>query len=176
MTIISAWRIPIVATDPRCAVLGATIALSACAGSINEAPTPRAGNVPEELAVTLSRGVVENRPVIVVSISNRSSIPACIRAETLQNPYSYEMELWLRDSRSRPFGYHQEGFIPPTIPGTVRVDPGSTAQGRYFLDSRFKRIGPERPLPSALFAKASFRYSHCDNVWSMRATTHWQPI
>lgn len=141
-------------------------------------------------AITLGPGWIEDRPALVVAITNRSSAPICIRADALRNPGSYEMEIRLRDARGRRVSLHRGGgYVPMPLNEIVRMEPGMRARGQYYLD-RFKRIGPRRPLPNGWSAQAGFQYgdchpreAYCDgriglcpDAWSSRATSAWQPL
>jgi hypothetical protein len=139
--------------------------------------TPHVASPPAgDLAISLHRDVSGVRPVLVVTITNRSDKPVCLRAEVLQNPYSYEMNLRLRDRSRRPVRYRESGFVPPPIRGHVRLDPGATGRGEYFLDSRFRLRAAGNPFPSGMSAQAAFPYDYCDGSTSLRAASTWQPL
>jgi hypothetical protein len=143
----------------------------ACATTDVAAPASAA-----DLAISLRRDVSDARPVVVVTITNRSDKPVCLRAEILQNPYSYEMDLRLRDRGRRRVRFHEPGYIPPRIRGNVRLEPGETGRGQYFLDSRFRLRAAGNPFPSGLSARAAFLYDYCDDSAPLRATSAWQPL
>jgi len=131
-----------------------------------------------DFAISLSRDVSENRPVLVVTITNRSQSQLCIQKETLQNPRTHQMELHLYDARGRavrPSG--GGGFLPPPLEGNVRLEPGEVARAEYFLDRRFRLPGGGTPFPSGMRAHVSFPYGRdCSEVWALRATSARQPI
>jgi hypothetical protein len=129
-----------------------------------------------DLAISLHREVSGGHPVAVVTITNRSDKPVCLRAEILQNPDSYEMDLRLRDRGRRPVRFHEPGYVLPPIRGNVRLEPGQTARGQYFLDSRFRLRRAGNPFPPGMSAQAAFQYDYCDDTSSLRATSAWQSI
>jgi hypothetical protein len=129
-----------------------------------------------DLAVSLRRDVSGDRPILVVTITTRSDNPVCVRAEVLQNPYSYEMSLGLRTRYRHPVGYHESGFVPPRIPGNVRLEPGATGRGEYYLDSRFRLPRTGTPFPEGMSAQAAFSYDYCDDSLSLRATSAWTEL
>jgi hypothetical protein len=129
-----------------------------------------------DLAISLHRDVSGVRPILVVTITNRSDKPVCLRAEVLQNPYSYEMNLGLRDRGRRPVRYYEPGFLTPPIRGNVRLEPGETGRGQYFLDARFRLRAAGNPFPSGLSARAAFAYDYCEDSAPLRATSAWQPL
>ena len=129
-----------------------------------------------DLNVSISRGVARDGPILVVTISNVSGRAVCVRTEALQNRYSGEMQLRLRDSRGRLFGYRPSDLRPPAMEGVVRIEPGASARGEYDVVSRFAGIDVGRPLPYALSAQVAFRYGYCDDAWALQARSAWQPI
>lgn len=129
----------------------------------------------DDLAISLTRTTLEARPAVVVKITNRSAATTCVRGELLRNPHSYEMDLRLRDRKGRAFRPEQPGFLPPPIMDPVRIAPGASVEGQFFLDSRFKFRG-SRKLTGGLSAQAAFRYDLCDASQSRRAVSAWQRI
>lgn len=140
--------------------------------------------------VRLTSGWIEDRPALVVSITNRSNAPMCIRAEALRNPWSNEIHLRLRDARGRQVGlYRAHGSSEPQLDETVRLEPGMATQGQLYLE-RFKRVGQGRPLPTGWRVQAQVPYGDCQpreaycdgrvglcpDDWSARATSSWQPL
>lgn len=153
-------------------LLSAGYAITACATAAVDQPASIG-----ELAISLSRGVSDTRPILVVTITNGSASRICIRRELLENSYSEQIGLSLRDSMGRAVRiYETEGFILPSIPGLVRLEPGGTARGQYYLDSRLTRSGSGRHLPRGMSARVSYEYDHCDDSAPLRATSAWQPI
>lgn len=107
--------------------------LGACAAS----GQPRSASSSDALSIVLSAEAVKKAPVLTVAITNRSSAPICIPREALENPYSYEMDLNLRDRGGVRVGFRRSHPIP-RVDGVVRVDPGATVSGRYRLAARFR--------------------------------------
>jgi hypothetical protein len=128
---------------------------------------------PGDVEISLRPEVAEGRPILAVTIVNRSSQPICLGTEALQNPYSGEMHLELRDDRGRSVGYRPSDLIPPPLPGTTRVEPGEIVAGRDYL-GRFRRRPPR--TGSGWTAQAAFRYGYCSDVSSLIARSGWQPI
>jgi len=130
-----------------------------------------------DLAISMSREVSDSRPMLVVAVTNRSRNRICIRAEILQNPYSEEMNLKLRDARGRSVRFYpSRGIGPPPLLEIVHLGSGETVRARYYLDSRFRLGISGRPFPRGMSAQATFQYGYCDDTWSLRATSAWQPL
>jgi hypothetical protein len=144
--------------------------------------TPNAGRpaAEGELAISLSRDVSREVsgtwPILVVSITNRSQHQICIQRDTLQNPDSYGMELHLYDARGRAVRPGPEGFIPPPLEGIVRLEPGGSTRGQYYLNGRFRLRGAGTPFPRGMSAQVSFAYGYCGHDWELRATSTRQAI
>jgi hypothetical protein len=133
---------------------------------------------------------IGGRPAMVVTLTNRSRTPICVRGDAVENPYSYEMELRLRDAHGRKVGLHPSGFIPPPLQTLIQLAPGKSAQGHYWLDTRFKGIGEGDWVPSAWRARAAVRFGTCADVEgycngriglcpdarSRRAVSDWQRL
>lgn len=150
--------------------------LAICAAACSTADVPR-HRVGDDLEISLNKQVSEARPILVVKIVNRSSKSVCIRAAALDDPYSGEMTIRLRDLKGRTIKVRERGIAPPAREGTTRLDPqNGHAQGRYFLDSRFKAPPKQKDFRRRMTAQVSFRYGYCDDVWSLQATSSWQPI
>lgn len=132
--------------------------------------------VAADLRLSLSRGVVDGRPVIRVAITNQSRDQMCVRKEVLRNPASGEMQVRLRDSLGRAVAYRHGGFIDPPIEGPVRIAPGETVRLHNFLDSAFRLPNDGIPFPGGMTAQISFRYGYCPDIWSFQATSRWQRI
>jgi hypothetical protein len=138
-------------------------------------PPLEPSTAPEELEVAFHRAVIERHPVLVVTVTNRSIAPICIKAEALR-PHAFEMHLRLRDAWGRRVGYTESGFLPSPLEGLVKVDPGAQV-GSYYGFWRFKLGGRKPSPPRGSRVLASFRYGHChDGAWSAQLTTEWQPI
>lgn len=153
------------------AMLFATSASGTRATTAGEASGP-AG----ELAISLSRDVLAMRPILVVTITNHSERPICIRKEMLENPNSEEIGLMVRNARARTVSLRwREGFIIPSIAGLVRVAPGDTARGQYYLDWRL-RLREGGRFPRGMTARVSYEYDHCGDSAPMRSTSAWQPL
>lgn len=134
----------------------------------------------DDLAISLSRDVAAGRPVLAMTVVNRSERTICLRAELLGNPGTGEIApIRLRDARGRPIRASRdpEGYIPRPIPGVVRLDPGDVTRAHYYIDWRFDWPGGMgRPLPPAMSAQVTFRYGYCEDTRALRATSTWQPI
>lgn len=151
-------------------LLGILIA-AACAG-----PPGRAGGTVGGPTVSLAYVKVEGRPSLAVTIINRTDADVCIRAELLRNPYSYAMDLRLRNGRGTEVKREKPGFLPPPIMDPVRIAPGKSVRGEYFLDARFKLRKGEKQILKGMSAQAAFRYDGCDASQSLRAVSAWQRI
>jgi len=158
------------------AAIAALLLAAACATTGNSARDQEDPLAVGDLNISISRGITQDGPVLVVTISNVSGRAVCVRTEALQNRYSGEMQLRLRDSRGRLFGYRPSDLRPPAMVGVMRIEPGASARGEYDMASRFAGIDVGRALPDALTAQAAFRYGHCDDAWAMQARSAWQPI
>jgi hypothetical protein len=138
------------------------------------------GSAPRQVdgvAISLTREVSDRRPMLVATITNRSGDAICIRTELMQNPYSEEIGLRLRDSRRREIRLRlSEGFPTPPLRGLVRVDPEGQVRARYYLDSRLRLRREGAPLPRGMSAQVSYEYNHCGDTVPLRATSTWQPI
>lgn len=131
----------------------------------------------DEVTISLAREVSDSRPMLVATITNHSSDAICIRTELLQNPYSEEIGLRLRDSRRREIRLREaEGFITPPLPGLLRVDQKGQVRARYYLDSRLRLRNGRAQLPRGMTVQVSFQYNHCGDSPRLRATSAWQPI
>lgn len=130
-----------------------------------------------EVAISLTREISDSRPMLVATITNLSDDAICIRTELLQNPYSEEIGLRLRDSRRRAIRLREaEGFITPPLPGFVRVDPERQVRARYYLDARLRLRNGRAQLPRGMTAQVSYEYNRCDDSPPMRSTSAWQPL
>lgn len=132
--------------------------------------------VADDVSISLHRGTFNNRPVIVVAVTNQSPVPICIRSDALGNPYSHEMDLRLRDNRGRPVRLREPGFIPPPIEGIVSIEPGRTVRGRYYLDSRFALRSNFLGSNSQLIAQSTVSYDYCHDADPRRARSAWASI
>jgi hypothetical protein len=131
----------------------------------------------DEVAISLSRGVDDGRPVLVATITNRSTREICFEAEVLRNPATWDVNVELRDSTRRPIRRRTiTEFLIPPLTGVVSIDPASSERARYYLGSRF-RLLRTGALPRQRFsARISLNYRYCDNPTPRRATSPWQPI
>jgi hypothetical protein len=154
----------------RVDILLVAVVVTACVGQ-----RVARSDVTNDLAVSLTRARADDRPVILVTMTNHSQADICIRAELLRDPYSYEMELRLRDANGRAVKRYPPGFLSPPIMEAVRIAPGHSVQGKFYLDARFKKEGGKQ-LPRQISAQASFRYDRCDASQSQRAISAWQQI
>lgn len=141
-----------------------------------EGPNAQAGIALNRLMVSLAQGTSEARPVLMVTITNTSQSDVCVRAELMQNPYSYAMDLRLRDSKDREIKQEKPGFLSPPIMDPVRIAPGHSVSGRYYLDARFKLKLRAKSFLEGMSAKAAFRYDDCDGSQSQRIVSDWQRI
>jgi hypothetical protein len=131
----------------------------------------------DKVAISLTREISDGRPMLVATITNRSDEAICFRTELLQNPYSEETGLRVRDSRQREIRLREaEGFITPPLPGLVRVDREGQVRARYYLDSRLRLRNGRAQLPRGMTVQVSLQYNHCGNSPRLRATSAWEPI
>lgn len=155
----------------RWVVLCLSSLLLSCAPTVIEARSDTS-----HLAISLSRGALHNQTALIVTIVNRSSSSVCLTAETLEEPYSYEMHLSLRDAHGRPVAYHKTDLIVPPRPGIVRIGPGESISRSYFIESRFEMPGGGKSLPPGFSAQAEFRYGICEDAISLKAISSWQVV
>lgn len=170
---IASLFLPVEETNAMRSLLLAAALLSAgCATPEVEQP----GSV-GELEISFSRDVSGARPVLVATITNRSANQICIGTEMLQHPDTWAVNFRFRDSRGRAVGGGPGRGLPaPSLPGLVRLDPGGSTQGRYYVDWRLRLRRAGVPVPRGLSAQISLPYGHCDDIWSLRATSAWQPF
>ena len=129
----------------------------------------------DHLQISQRRDVLANRPVLIVELTNRSQTAICIRVDALE-PDSGEMIVRMRDSNGRSVRYQPPGLMTPPLEGTFRLEPGASVRRPYYLDIRFILQNRGVPFPEGMRAQSSVRYGICDDVWSLRATSAWQPI
>lgn len=153
----------------RTPFLLATLLCVACTTPDGGQPAAEGG-----LAISLGRDVSDNRPVLVVTIANRSQSQLCIRRDTVQNSDTHQMGVYLYDARGRAVR-EGAGYVPPPMEGLVRLEPGEVARGQYYLDLHFRLGTDGRPFPPGMSARVSIPYSHCDDVWALATSTR-QPI
>jgi hypothetical protein len=150
-----------------------TVLLLAACATPQVADTSSVG----ELEFSFTRDVSGARPLLIATITNRSANQICIGAEMLHNPGTGEVNLRFRDARGREVRGVESGGLPPgPLPGMIRLDPGANTQGRYYLDWRLRLRREGAPLPQGLSAQISFPYGHCEDIWSLRATSAWLPF
>lgn len=147
------------------------LCLVTCAG-----PQAKGALEAENLGIVITRASLEHQSTLAVTITNHSANDVCIRAELLQNPYTYEMDLNLRKPSGAAVKRYKPGFLPPPNMTPVRIEPGRSVQGQYYLDARFKLKTRGRQFPQGMNAKASFRYDSCDGSQSREAMSDWQRI
>lgn len=155
----------------RVLVLAGALTVAACA-----APRAMSPVAAGEIAFTLTAASGDAGPILLVALTNRSQADVCIRAELLQNPYTYEMDVRLRDRDGRPVRFKRPGFVREPHIEAVRIAPGAKVQGRYDLAQRFKLPGEGKLLPRGMAAQATARYDACDGSLSRQASSDWQPI
>lgn len=143
----------------------------ACAG-----PQTKAAVETGALGVVITRANLEGQSALAVTITNRSANDVCVRAELLQNPYTYEMDLNLRKANGAVVKRYEPGFLPPPNMTPIRIEPGRKVQGQYYVEARFKLKSGGRELPQGMSAQASFRYDSCDGSQSRKTTSGWQRI
>jgi hypothetical protein len=155
----------------RSILLLSIFTIAACAS-----PAGRANPNVDPLSVRLAYSNVEGHPALLVTMSNRTATEVCIRAELLRNPYTYAMDLRLRDSRGREVKREEPGFLPPPIMEPVRIAPGASVRGQYYLDARFKLKRSAEQSQTGMSAQAAFRYDACDGSQSLKIMSSWQRI
>jgi hypothetical protein len=128
------------------------------------------------ITVTMKRGLKEGRPVIEVDLQNSSPQILCVRSQVVNDPYSYDIKLRLRDTHQQDVPRYPTGILLPPIEGVIRLEPGQHTLGQYYLDSRFKLKDRGPSVRGEMTARASFRYGICDDALSLIADTGWQPI
>lgn len=145
--------------------------------AVSSSSMPAQSSPTGELTFSLSRDVDDGRPVLVVTITNRSTRQICFEAEVLRNPATWDVNVELRDSRRRPIRRRiiTEFLIPP-LTGVVSIDPASSERARYYLDSRFRLLRTGTWPRRRFSARISLSYRHCDNPTPRRTTSPWQPI
>lgn len=161
----------------RTLVLLSLLTFGGCAGGITGIVPVIPQNTGEaDVAFHLTSGTSHLEPVLRVILENRTGTALCVRAEALRNPRTQEMMLYLRDARGREVRWRDPGFIPAPIEGTVRIEPGRTAAGEYYLRARFLRLGNAPAIPSGWSARAAVRYGECDDASAHWAMSGWQGI
>ena len=108
----------------RSSVFPALLALAGCTASDALPSEPSSGAGGSALHLGIEGRSIGGRPAVVVTLINRSQSPVCVRAEAVENPYSYEMELRLRDAQGRKVGLHRSGFLPPPLETVIQIAPG----------------------------------------------------
>ena len=153
------------------ALLALAITLAACTTA---ATAPSA--VASEIAISLSRDWTNEKPTLLVRVTNNAPYQICIWRDAIQNPYSYEMELKMHDVHGRAIGYNEPGYIDEPLEGVIQLEPGATAAGRFYLHPRFRLRNQGKPFPQGVSVRASFSYHRCNEHNELRATSSWQPI
>lgn len=128
------------------------------------------------VAVAITRDQASAQPAIILIIVNTLRFPICIRVDALRNPYSYEMNLKMRNVNGRNVQYNDPGYIADPLEGIERLEPGESVQGRTYLYPRFKLKDKGRSFPAGMFVQASFYYNHCDVPLRLQARSSWQSI
>lgn len=161
----------------RTAALFMTLSAAGCAGGVTGmVPVVPQNTGESSLAFHLTPGISQSGPILRVTVENRTGDTLCVRAEALRNPLTQEMMLYLRDMRGRELQWRDPGFIPPPIEGVVRIGPGNTATGEYYLRGRFVQRHGSDEIRQGWSARAAVRYGQCDNATSHWAMSSWQRI
>jgi hypothetical protein len=147
----------------------------ACAGCTPQAPRVELAPQPD-VDISFTRSVERDRPMLLVTISNRSVRPICVQRELLQHRYTYAMDLRMRDGKGHELSRYDPGFLPPPLAGTIMIRPGESESGSYYLDARFKLPENGKIVPKGATVRASFRYGLCEEVSSVTVTSSWLPI
>jgi hypothetical protein len=150
-------------------VLAAALVACTTAANVRTAIT-------DEIAVSLSRDSASAKPTLLVRVTNHSPHQICIWRDAIQNPYSYEMNLKMRDGKGRAVRYNEPGYIDEPLEGVVRLEPGAEVEGRFYIHPRFKLQNQGRPFPRGMSIRVSFSYHHCNEPTELRATSSWQRI
>lgn len=124
--------------------------------------------------ITLSRNLTDSRAKLEVTIKNVTRAPLCLKAEAV-NPDSYEMDLWLRDSRGGEVRHREPGFLPEPMAGIVRIEPTESVSSHYDINGRFV-ISKTKSASKKLYAKAAFTFDDCKGSTPSRAVSDWQLI
>lgn len=145
---------------------------SACAAA-SLAPVHPAGDI----EIAISRETFEGRPALAVRMVNMSGVSLCIRSAAIEDPYSGEINIQLRDLKHRPLSLRPRGVAPPAKDGVIRLNlKGDRAEGRYFLDSRFYLPIGNKTFLGGIEAQVAVRFGYCDDVWSKEAISRWTAI
>lgn len=174
MTVICVWPIPRAAINVLAGL--SFLLVGGCTTSGAEDRDYTEIEATEHLRLLLNRDFEDGRPMVRVTVTNLTTRPICIRADALQNPYSHEMDLRMRDAQGRIVRYRDPGFIPPPLTGVVRVEPHASSSGRTYLDARFNLAQGWSPFPAGLRLQAAVRFGYCDDTTSFWARSTWQPI
>lgn len=145
----------------RIGTLSLLALLGACATRPIWEPT-----APSDLEITLRRDLDDRESeVFVLRIVNRSQNPVCLSAGVVRNRYSTELWTRYRDARGRDRTNYAQGFIPPPLPGSVRIEPGSGVEGRHSLVG-FRGVRESQPFPREWEAQVGFEYGYCSDHYS----------
>jgi hypothetical protein len=170
----------------RSGALLSLLLLGACATRAIWEPTR-----PNDMEITLRRGLDDRqKQLLVVRIENRSQYPICLSRDVIENPYSTEIQIHYRDARRRDRTYNPDGYILEPLPGSVRIEPGASVEGRHTLEGGYRGLREGEPFPRDWQAQIGFeygycsdRYARCDPEWSgpdcldrysQRARSSWQ--
>jgi hypothetical protein len=146
-----------------------------CAAS--SSPATQRSVPADELDISLSRDVDDGRPILVVTIMNRSTKQICLEADALRNPETWAVDVELRDARRRTVRPRTvTGFLIPPLSGAVSINPGNSERANYYLDVRFRLLRTGTWPRQRFSARISLNYRHCDDSAPLRATSAWQPI
>jgi len=124
--------------------------------------SPAVGN---DVAVSLTREADPStaRPMLSAVFTNRANRAVCFRADVFTNPYSFEVQIQVRDAAGRTISPHErEGFIPPPNPGLARLEPGSSMRGRYYLYTRAGLPTEADGSPARVQANLGYHYYPCE--------------
>lgn len=154
----------------RLVLINCVLLIGACATAVDSV------QVKGELAIGIQRDVLNDRPALRVKITNGSKATLCLRREMMENPYTGQMHIRLRNKRGQAIPLHPSGYLPAPRPGVIRLAPGETTQASYYADSRFKLTGKASGIPEGATAQVRFSYGRCEEALSQEAGSAWEAI
>lgn len=147
-----------------------------CAAPTMPASPGPASSAVDDLSISLNTDITGERPVLIATIVNRSTNVVCLREESLRHPDTWSVALMFRNARGRSVGRRaSHGYPAPPLAEIVRLQPGERTAARYYLDWRLG-LRPGARIPRGTSAQLTLQFGYCEDVWSLRSTSSWQPI
>lgn len=152
--------------------------LSACTNA--QGVVPRF-DYPVSNRVALTPSVVnvtKDKRVVQVSIENNGAEVICLTRDSIQNPNSFEMQIYVRDKSHRILDQYDFGFVVPPLEGEIRLEVGQSIEAKYNLDTRvapaldnsfFRKNGPLELL-------TIFDTRLCSDRTYESSTSGWVPV